>query len=535
MSKKVFFWLTAFFALGLILRFLYFNNITFGYDQVRDAIQAMSIIKDHHLKILGPTTDIRGLFHGPLYWYLLSPLYFFSGGNPAVPRVFLILFNLLNVFFIYFFARKFFKNETIALISAFFMAVFFEATQYARWLSNPPLAILFIGLFFYGFWMVLNRKDKGLPLMFFAWSLCVEFQFFLVYLGIFFVFGIIYVFIRNREHLVKSAVKYFWLYLGGLFFFSPFLISEIKFKFQGSKAILGFFSQHSAEQSPLVPKLINFYNRLIGNISYDLVFHNEQIAGILFIVFLEVIAYFVVYRRKNFGQLLFLFVWLVSPLLIYPLEKNNSYFLNIGNIYPIILMSAFFIVYVAENFSRWRRAIILALVALISIMNITMIYRENRNGEELFSVQEQQILNNEEIVIDYIYGSSKGQEFALNTVTNPLFVNSTWSYLLDWYGKRRYGYMPVWAGYPLNDVGSDIKFADHKGSVIGLPFYLIIEPGPGVPDLYVKAYSKYEDLRSRLLERKNIGTFTVEKRVLLNELNFDRELLIEFMPNGKYY
>src|SRR6266576_2700239 len=54
----------------------------FYYDQARDAFQAYNIWHNHHLEILGPGTDIPGLFSGVLWYYLLAILYSIGNSNP---------------------------------------------------------------------------------------------------------------------------------------------------------------------------------------------------------------------------------------------------------------------------------------------------------------------------------------------------------------------------------------------------------------------------------------------------------------------
>lgn len=526
-KHKTAIFLILFLALGFILRLLFFQTMHFGYDQSRDAIQALSMIKEHHLKIIGPPTDIPGLFHGPLYLYLIAPFYYFSSGNPLVPRFLMILLNLFNVVFIYFFAKRFFKNPTTAWVATFLFAVSFEATQYARWLSNPAPALLFIGIFFYGLWLVFERDEVGLPLMFLAWSIAVEFQFFLVYLGLFLLVALLFVFIKNRKSLLGSIKKYHFLYGGGLVFFSPFIISELKFKFQGSRALLSFFLSHGTRSS-LMSNVLNFYHRLIDNIGNSLTYQNNDVAQILFVVFLEIIIYWIIYRRKELGKVLFLCVWLVSPVIAYLIQKNNAYFWNIGNLYPLVLLSSFFIVYVSENLKKVRFPVLIITVVVIGIFNILLIFKNDPYGEVLFNVQENQNLPDEKRVIDYTYQDSGERTYTINVVTNPLFINTTWAYLYDWYGKKKYGYMPVWLGYPPDATSGGIRFADLEGPKRGNVFYLIIEP-PGMPEAYIRAYQNYEDLRSRKIDSKKFGSFTVEKRILINEGGFSRDELNLFL------
>jgi 4-amino-4-deoxy-L-arabinose transferase-like glycosyltransferase len=137
--------------LALVLRSIYFKNITFFYDQARDSLASMEIWQSDPVKILGPQTDFPGLHHGSLYWYLISPFYFLSGGNPFIVRGFFILLSLVNLYFVYDLTKMFFKRKEISFLAVFLYAISFEAIQYARWLSNPAPALLTSTI---SFWLI---------------------------------------------------------------------------------------------------------------------------------------------------------------------------------------------------------------------------------------------------------------------------------------------------------------------------------------------------------------------------------------------
>src|SRR3972149_8923389 len=135
--------LTVIFILAISLRLLYFkDSLTFFYDQGRDALASMEIWQGDPVKIIGPQTDFLGLYHGPLYWYIISPFYYLSGGSVWTVRLFLIFLNCVSLFFIYDLTKDLFNKKNIALLAAFLFAISFEAIAYARWLSNPAPALL---------------------------------------------------------------------------------------------------------------------------------------------------------------------------------------------------------------------------------------------------------------------------------------------------------------------------------------------------------------------------------------------------------
>ncbi len=139
------------------------------------------------------------------------------------------------------------------------------------------------------------------------------------------------------------------------------------------------------------------------------------------------------------------------------------------------------------------------------------------------------LLNDEKKVVDYVYQNHQGPIFGINTVTDPLFINTTWSYLFNWYGEKKYSYTPIWLGFPQkNFPGGKIKFSDKKPTD-DLTYFLIIEPTPGIPKEYIKGYPKYENTRSKLLSVKKIGTFTIEKRRMTKYRYFSRDDLFRIV------
>ncbi|KKR67722.1 MAG: hypothetical protein UU09_C0022G0001 [Microgenomates group bacterium GW2011_GWA2_40_6] len=522
--------LVLFSLIGLILRLIYFDRITFGYDQARDALAALGIWKGDPIKIMGPTTDIKGLFHGPLYWYLISPFYYFFNKDPAAPRIFLILINLINIIFIYLFSKKIFKNSSVALIASFIFAVSYEATQYARWLSNPVLALLTIALFYYGLWLVFENKNIGFPLMLVSWAASVQFQFFLIYLLVFVIPVFIYLCYKDRRKIFIFKKEQIILYPLTIFLLLSFILAEIKFKFQGFKALLKFFQP--VKDSPPVFRLD--FNRLIDkliiNIGNTFTSQNQTTAFIILLLIVVFTVYAWYKKDALKKQIGFLFIWFISPILIYPIEKNNSYFLNIGNIYPMIMLISLMIYRAANPIKKAKNFLIFFVLGLIFLANLKLILKHNQNGEVLFSIQKNMHLNEEKKIIDYIYMHNNSR-FCVNTVTNPLFITTTWSYLFDWYARGKFGFMPIWCGYPQDGVyGSDIRYLPMEDR-INKNLYLIIEPIEGIPLEYIKAYVKFENLRSKLIERKQFGTFVVEKRLITNDRYFSRDDVFDIIFN----
>jgi len=157
---KVLFILITIFILGFALRLIHWQSMTFMYDEARDAFATNRIVKTDHVQLLGPPTDIKGLYYDSLYWYLLIPSYLVFNGNPYGTRFVFLVISLISVFIVYKLSYQMFKNHFLGLFSSFVFAVSFEAVQTSRWLSSPSLAAITVLFTFYFFWQIIEGKNK---------------------------------------------------------------------------------------------------------------------------------------------------------------------------------------------------------------------------------------------------------------------------------------------------------------------------------------------------------------------------------------
>jgi len=512
------------FVLGLTLRLIYFKDANFGWDQARDAFQAMSIWRGDPIKLIGPgTAELPGLHHGSFYWYLISPFYFLSSGNIYIVRLFLILLNLLGVFTIFQVSSLLFKNKSVALLSSFLFAISFEAGQYGRWLSNPAPALLTSSLTFLGLLYLLKNKKMGVPLTLISWAFSVQFQFFLVY-QIVIIAPMLYW--HYRVNNFRLAKQDFFGFVGWFTILLPFLIAEIKFKFQGLKA-LGQLLERQEQTRTFGEISLAFVDRIAATFRFNVSGQSHVIAG-LFALGIIVSAIIFIRKNKQKKELVFLLVWLLSPIIIAPFDRAHAYFVTVGNLFPAIILSSFFFVTLWLS-ERYKKLYYVFLICILFFSQLNLILDQNKNGESLFSVQQKMVVGDQLKVVDYVYQKSNEKPFAINTVTNPLFINTTWAYLFSWYGVANYGYMPSWAGYPQEgQFGDETVFAP-IGNRMGQNFYLIIEPQPGIPEHMIRYISRFEDTRSIVLETKKIGEFTIQTRKFLNNNSFDTDTIYRLM------
>lgn len=525
--------LSLIFLLAIAMRLIYFNDgLTFGYDQARDMFQALEIWNKDPIKLIGPQSDRPGLHHGSFYWYLISPAVNLSGGDVWVTRFYLILISCITIFFIYDLTKSLFPqerrspsfNNKIAILASFLFAISFEATEYARWLSNPPSAILTSTISFWSLQKLIDGKKWALATLLFSWGLSVQFQLFMLYQLV--VFPLVWVILKgftlpklSKQDIVIAVVAF----LVSIF---SFIATEFTFRFQNTTALWKLVGSNTNINASFSNILITFFDRLVHIFYVNIWGINIFFAGIISIVTLTLSLRVISSNIKYKKSILFLVLWIISPIFLHFFIETNINYVALGvGVGAIILTSYFLFEFLKSPALRW---VGLIAVLIIVVGNINLILRFNKTGEALFSVQQKVNLKDELEVIDWIYNQAGGKPFYLNTITNPAFINTTWSYLFNWYGRSKYGYMPIWWGETQVGVyGSNVVYSEKKETDL---HFLIIEPTVGREDV-TEAVKYLEDSRSKVVTVNKVGTFTVEKRQITNPRIFTNQDVFYFILN----
>ena len=502
------FLLSLIFLLALFLRFLYFpDNIYFGYDQARDAFAALEILHGD-LKLIGPTTAFEGLHHGVLYYYILAPLYGLGNMSPEFTAGVWRFFNALGVFLIFLLTKTLFNKKT-ALVATLLYAVSFEQTQFSIFLHHPSLVVLSMLVMYLGLALIIfSKKNFGLTLVFLGLGCSIQFEFPLLYLVIP-LLAIIATFYKTFIKIPKKTIL-----LSGLVFtlsVSTFILAEIKYNFPTLHGLLAL-TQFNPDKN--IFNILGTFIYTAGRmVSVNLIGNWPLILATLMLL---IAVYIFLLRKKYRPQLLFLGIWFFSLITTFvvnggvadPQRNIPLFYPNAGVSVSLLIFVAFLIWKISEK----SRIISLSLLVFIIFANLEMIKTFNPQGTiPEFNVQQGMILGDQKKVLDFIYSDAIGQPFAVKAVTMPFFINTTWSYLFEWYGKSRYGYVPIWNGKNALGYSGNLKVQEAQE---GLPSkrYVIIEPTRGIAPYLIEDYLKEEGYFTNIIEEKNIGLFIVQKR-----------------------
>src|SRR5579872_3052982 len=96
-SIAVIFLLVLTLAFFLSSRMILAGDFWFTPDQARDLLLAKGIVINHKPILIGARSGIEGVFHGPLWIYMISMPFALFHGNPHLISYFFIFISMLVV------------------------------------------------------------------------------------------------------------------------------------------------------------------------------------------------------------------------------------------------------------------------------------------------------------------------------------------------------------------------------------------------------------------------------------------------------
>ncbi len=136
-------------VLAFCLRIYKINtDLLYHRDQGLVAMDIYKIWHDKKVSLLGAPTDVDGLFHSPVYYWILTPFYALGRGDIVYPAIFQILIEILSLPFLYLAVKKLFSKE-IAFTTLIFYAVSYGLISYSRWFITVPFILPLTNILLY--------------------------------------------------------------------------------------------------------------------------------------------------------------------------------------------------------------------------------------------------------------------------------------------------------------------------------------------------------------------------------------------------
>lgn len=406
------------------------DHLFFGHEQGRDAYAARGIYTLKDLTLIGPKTEIPGLFSPPWYYYFQAIPYGIGAGNPQVAAYTQTILVSTYAPIIYLLARKLIGANSWAITAGIFAVFSFEFISSARWLSNVPPAIPSSAIAFYflvSYWKTGQNKHFVLFGIFSAISSVFQvvliFQFIFVFL-LLTVTGIIK-FPKAKTLLPIVAVASVAA--------APLILFDFRNQHISTRAIVDFVSGSSEYPLRLNPlPSISLYAKELLTISKRTLFNFDSPVLLLTFWSLVTLGLFRFAKNPKNRQIL-------TTVTSFALMGLGIFIFNIGltQLYPasgigLILLFTISVKSLATSPKTQTLALALSILWLVSLAKNLTLLHENRG---IFFVTTTEGINyrDQKTVLNFIRQDADGKEYRLEFFTVPYLKSEGWQYIHEYF------------------------------------------------------------------------------------------------------
>lgn len=320
------------------------------------------ILENKHLRLIGQETTSKGVFIGPLFYYLLIPFYLLFKMDPIGGLLLPLIISVFAIFSFYFVFSKIF-NEKVGTLASLIYSISSLVVFTDREVVPTQPVMLWSVWFLYGLWLLLKGKQKAFVFLGVLIGLTWNFNLALIIL-----FPLVIV-----VHIYsKKALDFKHLAIGLLalvFTLSPFLVFETRHNFSQSRAIYASLTSSKdyvegagsgyAKFDRVMQLVFRNTTRLVWGADHKI---PEKITFLL-LIFLFMFSF----AKKLISKNLFIimFFWLGIFILFFSLNPINisEYYLNGMNVIWIGILSVF----ISWFFSAYKYLGLIAAGTLIAI------------------------------------------------------------------------------------------------------------------------------------------------------------------------
>ncbi len=411
------------------------------FDQGRDWLWVKNQFDLGRPSLIGPAGSIRGVFFGPLWFWLLAVPYLISGGHPLV----MTLFNALIVYSGIVLAALIFKKHDQKL--AWLILILGFGSPALHGLANhafsqhllPILTLLFI------YSLVKNK---------FVWaSLAASLMWHAEPpIAVFSVPLLIYRAIKQKISLRVMTLAL----LAFVIPFLPLLAFDLRHDWIQLRSLLDFLAGNTRGLQEIRPLI--FWERLLDRPQKFWAVWQQGL-GLSLAILAPIMSFF----TKSNRWLRLTWMYLATLMIIFIFYPHDLKLFYLDGVRLLLILVAAF----------WLKKLPLWLVVVFVLINLVLM-KPSRTFNSLYINQVE--------AIDKIYQDAGGDGFKVYTFV-PAIYDYNWQYLWFWRGLNQYGYLPedfsYWPNVP--------EYVPHKNNVLtrfsdkikpaGKSVYLIVTSG----------------------------------------------------------
>lgn len=416
-------------------RMLFNGDFFFLSDQGRDYLLTKSIVINHKFTLIGTHSGLGGFFHGPLWLYMLAPIFLLGHGNPLFFAWFYLALAILTVL-VGFFLAKILYNKKIAVIFTFILAlspIIWQRISNTIGVNIMPLLYIFLFFFLIKFW-----RGKIWNFIFVTFLTGLAFQFETASAIVLVPVIILGFFLEKRARfnfkLILFSILSFIISLGTFIFF------DLRHQFLMTKSLLNFLNKHQTLKGylPFQERLSEHFLSLVG--VFKSAFFIDQLflwGVILIIIFFGIIIFD---RKNNLNYRKEIFLLFLFPIVTYVFYLFYPYVIwpeyVLGLLIPVALAFSLIFYQFLENSYLKILAYGFILFTIFLVANFLkteyFFYSNNTTAGSY---------KNQIRVIKWIFAKNKNKSFSYFVYTPETFTYGA-DYLFWWKGRTQYNYLP---------------------------------------------------------------------------------------------
>jgi hypothetical protein len=445
---KKFKWFLLFLILSLAFllgaRMILAGDFFYLFDQARDSLLTQSIVQTHSLALIGTHSGLGGFFHGPLWLYMLAPIYILGKGNPFTFTYFYISLQLFTVFAAYLIGSKLYGNKGGLLISLLIALSPVTWSNVSNTIGVNVEPLVFLGLFYFLVKFIRGEKNAFIFAAFLA-GLTLQFE---TALPLILMPLMVIAFFFNKKSIKDLRLIVLSL-ISLILSLSSFILFDLRHKFLMTSAVISSLTANGPkgkEYLDFKDRIPSHFNSLLG--AYKSVLFNENILLVLLFVAILFFGAFLFLKTKNKHRKEFFFL-LLFPILAYVLFMGYAYPIFgpyvLGLVVPVAL--AFYLA-ICEAWKKFFGKVLVVLFFALTFLSVAG-YIQNQYLTKYQFDSSAGTYKNQLAMVEWIYRDAESNANARGTISAEgtgsrrfgYFVYSTSTYthgpdyLIAWYGK----------------------------------------------------------------------------------------------------
>lgn len=391
--------------IGLLFRLYNINNrYSFDWDQQDDSIKIMEMINQKKPKLIGPRVASEdSFFNGPLHYYVLTPFYLLTKGDPIAGAYAAITIDVLKILVVYFVTKSIF-NPKAAIYSAFLIAINYLFVSWTA-MYAPIFALL---IFYLCHKLFQQSNAKYVPIIIFIFALATATHLSSASLFIPILFTIIF---------SKSKLSPKTICLSLILFFIPFIpiiIFDLRHDFLNTRQIINLLSRNN---QPTDYSSVLFYTTFKNSLGllYQQPSNTEKLLAFIVLIFGSL-------SLKNIKSKILSLLWILSPILLL------SFYRGAISEYYYSSVTIFIIVYLGYILSliQTKQPVWLIYILLLFFITKTHYLVNDHNPSSLKNKKE---------IVSYLV-TQKTDPFFNVSYDLPLGTDNGYQYLFTYYKKE---------------------------------------------------------------------------------------------------